>query len=243
MEKGPLSTMRVRRDLGLAVALIAIGLLTSTEFLHAQTTDVRFNLVVTSAGKLADDGKGPYSTGADHVIVWLNPDRYPTMSFNICTAWSFAKTPGVLASGKKGARTLKHDLGAAVPGGGGKPLGIFDNPYGNDIGLSKPLTATVAGFSDMAVGASLSPDSAEIRFCNSDCNQYYSLVFGAASLFYPELKINGAGTTKPIVTRTSATTWTVSFPAKTMGRLWRRSGELSNVGLYYYDGTFEIQKQ
>lgn len=243
MNNGLRSGTRIRGERALAIAFITIGLLTSTKVLHAQQADVHLNLIVTSGGNLADDGKGAYSTGADHVIVWLNPDRYPRMSFNICTAWSFAKTPGVPVSGQKGARTLKHDLRAAVAGGGGKPLGVFDNSYGNDIGLSKPLTATVPGFRDIAVGTSLSPDSTEIRFCNADCSEYYSLIFGAASLFYPDLKINGSGTTKPTVLRTSATTWNVSFPAKTIGRLWRRSGELSDLGLYYYSGTFEIQKQ
>jgi len=149
----------------------------------------------------------------------------------------------VPASGLAGARTLDHDMTAPVPKGGGTPLGVFTSTNSNDVSLSKPLTSRVSSFTDMVVGTSLSPDSAEARFCNSDCTEYYSLIFGAKSLFYQDMNMNGAGTTKPTVTRTSKTTWTISFPVKTIGRLWRRSGQLTDLGLYYYDGNIDIQTQ
>jgi hypothetical protein len=95
----------------------------------------------------------------------------------------------------------------------------------------------------MAVGSSVSPDSAEVRFCSSVCSEYYSLIFGAESVWYPELKINGAGTTKATVTRTSDTSWAIIFPAKSIGRLWKRSGTLTDLGLYYYEGRVDIQRQ
>ena len=109
--------------------------------------------------------------------------------------------------------------------------------------VSKPMTAGLSTFTDMTVGLSVSPDSAEVRFCNSDCTEYYSLVFGAESVFYPKLKIDGAGTTKMTVTRTSDTSWAIVFPAKSIGRLWRRSGTLTDLGLYYYEGRVDIQRQ
>lgn len=211
----------------------------------ALADDVRMNLSVSTPGKLASDGKGTYRTGDDYVGVWLDPSRWPQMSFDICTDWPFTKTPIPLvpASGIAGARTLAHDMTAPVPGGGGTSLGAFNNTHGNDIALSRPLTSRVSSFTDMAGGYSLSPDSAEVRFCNSDCTEYYSLIFGAKSLFYQDTKINGNGTTRPTVTRTSETTWRISFPARTIGRLWKRSGQLTDLGLYYYDGSLDIQKQ
>ena len=229
-----------------AVSLLIISILAFGNPYSALAADVRLNMVVSSGGKLANDGKGTYYAGVDYVGIWLDPSRYPTMSFNICTNWPFGKTPLLLPvppSGVAGARTLDHDMTSPVPNGGGTPLGVFTSTNSNDVSLSKPLTARVRSLTDMAVGTSLSPDSAEARFCNSDCTEYYSLIFGAKSLFYPDLKVDGTGTTKPTVTRTSEATWTISFPAKTIGRLWRRSGQLTNLGLYYYDGNIDIQTQ
>ena len=104
----------------------------------------------------------------------------------------------------------------------------------------------------MAIGTSLSPQSAEVRFCNSDCSEVYDLIFGKKSVFgYPN--VNGAGTTLPIIYRISETTWTISFPPRTVGRLWNRTpGEFRKVpttenetdlGLYYYEGSLDIKKQ
>ncbi len=230
----------MRNDVHIALIL---GMLAFGGASSALADDVRLNLIVSTTGKLASDGKGTYRTGEDYVAVWFDPSRWPQMSFDICTSWPFDKTLGPPASGVSGARTLDHDMTAPVPDGGGTPLGIFKSPYGNDVALSKPLTSRVSSFTDMAVGASLSPDSAEVRFCNSDCTEYYSLIFGAKSLFYLETTIHGAGTTKPTVTRMSETNWTISFLEGTVGRLWKRSGELTDLGLYYYDGSFDIQKQ
>ena len=211
----------------------------------AFAADVRMNLIVSSPGKLMSDGKGGYRTAEDFVAVFLDPSGYPQMSFQICTKWPFSNRPLPLVptSGVAGARTLVHDLTAPVPGGGGTGLGMFKEPGGNDVALSKPLTSRVNSFTDMAVGSSVSPDSAEVRFCNSGCTEYYSLIFGNKSLFYQEMEIGGAGTNKPTVTRTSDTAWTISFPPKTIGRLWKRSGELKDLGLYFYDGTLDLKIQ
>src|SRR2546426_2950195 len=81
-------------------------------------------------------------------------------------------------------RTVEHHLTAPVPGGGGTSLGVFSSPMGNDLVISKPMTASVNSFTAMAVGSSASPDSAEVRFCNSVCSEYYSLIFGAESVWY-----------------------------------------------------------
>jgi len=130
-----------------------------------------------------------------------------------------------------------------VPGGGGKSLGVFTGPGGgNDIAISKPLTATINSFTDMTIGASLSPLSTEVRFCNSDCTEYFSILFGDSSVFH-HLGIYGAGSTRPIVSRTSDTTWTISFPPGTVGRLWNRTPEVPTSELYYYEGSLEIKKQ
>lgn len=62
---------------------------------------------------------------------------------------------------------------------------MFTNPAGNDLVISKPMTASVSTFTDILVGSFVSPDSAEVRFCNSNCTEYYSLISGAESVFYP----------------------------------------------------------
>ena len=94
----------------------------------------------------------------------------------------------------------------------------------------------------MAIGSSLSPQSAEVRFCNSDCSEYYSVIFGDASLFGNQ-NIDGAGSTRPIVTRTSKSSWTITFPPGTVGRLWNRTPDVPTSALYYYEGGIEIRKQ
>jgi hypothetical protein len=126
--------------------------------------------------------------------------------------------------------------------GEGKSLGVFTGPGGgNDIAISRPLTSTINSFTDMAIGSSLSPLSTEVRFCNSDCSEYYSVIFGDSGVM--STSINGAGSTRPIVSRTSESTWTISFPTGTIGRLWNRTPEIPTSELYYYEGSLEIQKQ
>lgn len=215
--------------------LLAIGVLPFGNA-SALAAEVPLNMIVSSTGQMRNDGKGVYRNGTDFVGVWLDPSKWPHMSFDFCMNWKFS-TPIVPT------RTVEHHLTDPVPGGGGMPVGVFKSPYGNDLVITKPMTASVNAFTDMAVGSSVSPDSAEVRFCNSDCTEYYSLIFGAKSVFYRDMEINGAGTTKPLVTRTTATSWTISFPAKTVGRLWKRSGNLADRGLYYYEGQVDLQRQ
>lgn len=221
--------------------------------LHAQTQqkecDIRMNAVVSSSGNLSNDGKGSYYTGKDWVGIWLNPTRWPKQSFHICMNWPFnffhtcdsATAPAPTGIG--GSRTLLHRITNPIPEGKGKSLGEFTGPGGgNDIALSRPLTSTINSFTDMAIGSSLSPQSAEVRFCNSDCSEYYSLIFGDGSVF-DDPRINGAGSTRPIVSRTSEFTWTISFPWGTIGRLWNRTPEVPTSELYYYEGSLEIKEQ
>lgn len=246
--------------MALVVVITMIGIICTLQAQTPQTEcDIRFNVVVSSTGNLRNDGKGTYYTGKDYTATWINPTRWPDQSFHICLNWPFARFPGCdsvtepAPTGTRGNRTLIHRMTDPVPRGGGKPLGVFTGPGGgNDIALTKPLTSTVTSFTDMAIGTSLSPQSAEVRFCNSDCSEYFSLLFGDKSVWgYPN--INGAGTTLPIVTRTSETNWTISFPPRTVGRLWNRttgkdrkvptSEDETDLGLYYYEGSLEIQKQ
>jgi len=236
--------------------LALIFFMTITSFmckLHAQAQqkecDIRLNATVSSTGNLTNDGKGTYYTGKDWIAVWLNPTRWPDQAFHICMNWPFnfsqtcdsATAPA--PTGSRGNRTLLHHMTNPVPGGGGKSLGVFTGPGGgNDIAISKPLTATINSFTDMTIGASLSPLSTEVRFCNSDCTEYFSILFGDSSVFHHP-GIYGAGSTRPIVSRTSDTTWTISFPPGTVGRLWNRTPEVPTSELYYYEGSLEIKKQ
>ena len=221
--------------------------------LHAQTQqkecDIRMDAVVSSSGNLSNDGKGTYYTGKDWVGIWLNPTRWPDQSFHICMNWPFNRfqtcdsATAPAPTGTRDGRTLLHRMINPIHEGVGKSLGVFTGPGGgNDIALSKPLTSTINSFTDMAIGSSLSPQSAEVRFCNSDCSEYYSLIFGDVSVMSGP-KINGAGSTRPIVSRTSEFTWTISFPPGTIGRLWNRTPEVPTSELYYYEGSLEIKKQ
>lgn len=214
--------------------------------------DVRLNVIVGSTGNLTNDGKGVYRTGVDGVAGWLDLTRWPQMSFDICIDWPFSRHPGATAAtappptGVPGNRTLIHRMTDPVPGGGGRPLSVFGSHHGNDVAISKPLTPTVRSFMDMAIGSSLSPDSAEVRFCNSDCSEYHNLVFGDRNLFDRDTPLNGAGSTKPTITRKSEGTWKIAFPPKTIGRLWRGTSDhpvKRDVGLYYYEGTLQLEIQ
>jgi len=216
--------------------LLTIGILTCGSASSRPADDVPLNMVVGSTGQIRNDGKGPYSTGVDYVGIWLEPSKWRRMSFDFCMDWPFKIPPAP-------TRTVEHHLTAPVPRGGGASLGVFTSPFGNDLVISKPIAGSVSSFTDMAVGASVSPDSAEVRFCNSDCTEYYSIIFGVDSVWYPQLRMNGAGSTKVTVTRTSNTSWAIIFPPKSIGRLWKRSGKLTDLGLYYYEGRVDIQMQ
>ncbi len=221
--------------------------------LQAQTQpkecDIPLNAVVSSSGNLCNDGKGIYSTGKDWVGLYLNPSRWPEQSFVICMNWPFKRFPGcdssaaITPTGTSGSRTLLHWMNKPVLKEEGKSLGVFTGPGGgNDIAISRPLTPAINSFLDMAIGSSLSPQSVEVRFCNSDCSEYYSVIFGAHSLFGNQ-NIHGTGSTRPIVTRSSELTWTITFPPGTIGRLWNRTPEVPTTELYYYEGSLEIKKQ
>jgi hypothetical protein len=218
--------------------------------------DIRLDLTIGSIGNLTNDGKGTYYTGKDWIGVWFNPTRWPDQSFHICMSWPFTYFPGCDSAtapsptGTRGSRTMLHRMTNPLPNGNGKPLGVFTGPGGgNDLAVSKPVTSTITQFTDMAIGSSLSPLSTEIRFCNSDCTEYFSLIFGEKSVWsYPENQnINGAGSTRPTITRTSATNWTMIFPSGTVGRLWNRTeGEFHKTPtseLYYYSGSLEFKLQ
>jgi hypothetical protein len=193
-------------------------------------------MVVSSAGQIRNDGKGPYVTGIDFVAVWLEPSKWSRMSFDFCMNWPFGKPV-------KPQRTVEHHLTAPVPGHDGKSLGVFANPFGNDLVISRPMTAATKTFTDISVGSSVLPDSSEVRFCNANCSEYYVMIFGEGSVWYPDEKLNGSGTTKTVVSRTSQTSWSIRFPAKSIGRLWRRSATPVDLGLYYYEGQVDIEMQ
>jgi len=222
-----------RWDWLIARILLRIIVLTVVAASASHSADVPLNMVVSSSGQIRSDGKGPYTTGVDFVGVWLEPSKWSQMSFDFCMNWPFSKPV-------KPTRTVEHHLTAPVPGGGGTSVGVFTSPFGNDLVISKPMTATTKTFMDISVGASVSPHSSEVRFCNANCSEYYVLIFGEGSVWYPEEKLNGAGTTKSVVTRTSQTSWSILFPPKSIGRLWRRSGMPTDLGLYYYEGRVDV---
>lgn len=212
----------------------------------SQTADVALNMVVSSAGQMRNDGKGPYTTGVDFVGVWIEPSRWTGKSFDFCMHWPFRNHPGVGVDWSRSVmpqRTVEHHLTAPVPGGGGKSIGVFRNYAGNDLVISRPMTTTTKSFTDLSVGASVTPNSSEVRFCNADCTEYYVLIFGEGSVWYPNEKLNGTGTTKAVVTRTSPTSWSIRFPPKSVGRLWRRSGTPADLGLYFYEGQVDLEIQ
>ena len=213
-----------------------ISLLTFFPLVHAQPPRVPLTMVIGSSGHMRNDGKGPYVTGVDDVGVWLDPSRWPRKSFDFCMNWPFAVR-------QKPGRTVAHHLTDPVPNGGGRPVGIFTSPLGNDLVISRPLTATVGSFTDIPIGASVSPDSTEVRFCNADCTEYYVVIFGKESVWYPDEKLSTAGTTKATVTRTAEDAWSIIFPPRSIGRFWRRSGTPTDLGLYYYEGRADVKLQ
>lgn len=242
--------------LGFDQKLVLVFFITMTSVLYkvqAQTQkkdcDIPLNAVVSSVGNLRNDGKGTYYTGKDWVGIWLNPSRWADQSFHICMNWPFnyfhtcdsATAP--VPTGIRDSRTLVHHIANPILKGNGKSLGEFTGPGGgNHLALSRPLTSTVNSFTDMAIGSSLSPHSAEVRFSNANGSEYYSVIFGDSSLFH-QPNTNGAGSTRPIVSRTSESTWTISFPSGTIGRLWNLAPKIPTSELYYYEGSIEITIQ
>jgi hypothetical protein len=224
--------------------------------LYAQTQhkecDIRLNAVVSSSGNLSNDGKGTYYSGKDWISIWLNPSAFSNQSFHFCMNWPYnyfntcdsATAPA--PTGIPDSRSLLHRMTNPISMGAGKSLGVLSGPGGcNDISISRPLTSTVNNFFDMAIGSSLSPFSTEVRFCNSDGSQGYSLIFGDSCVFDVDgPKMDGAGSTRSIVTRTSESTWTISFPKGTIGRLWNRTPAVPTLEeLYYYEGRIDVKKQ
>lgn len=239
----------MNRNIATALLGVTIGLI---QLVHAawwtSDDDIRLNVTVSSKGNLRSDGKGEYRTGEDFVAAWLNPTRWPDIAFNLCMNWPFDRYPGIGNAqppfGVHENRTVAHYMTDPVAPQG-RSLGGFTAPGGgNDIALPKPLTAGVATLTSMAIGTSLSPSSAEVRFCNADCTEVFSLLFGEKSVFgYSGL--NGADTTTPTVSRISEAGWRIAFTPRRIGRLWNRTSREApaDLGLYYYEGTLDLRKQ
>ena len=244
------------RVVAACVFIVVVGIAKIQAQAQASDADIRLNVVVSATGNLQADGKGVYRTGEDFVAAWLNPTRWPDIAFNICLNWPFNRYPGIFKAadptGIPDNRTIVHRItDPADPHG--KAVGVFTGPgAGNDVALPKPLTDHVASLTDMAIGTSLSPRSAEVRFCSSHCTANYSVIFGEKSVFGYAV-IHGKGTTLPTVSRISDTAWTITFPPQTLGRLWDRTpGEVrspktqedeTDLGLYYYEGNLALQIQ
>ena len=198
--------------------------------IHPKATpneDIPMKAVVSSTGNLRNDGNPKYSSRIDNIMVVMNPRKWRQMSFDICLNYY-----------GPGTRQLFHVITDPVPGGGGKSIGVIGGSIANDINLSKPLTSTVSTLTDMVVGSSLQPISAEARFQNS--TGMYSLIFGKQSNFYGK-SLPGIGSTYPTITRVSPTEWLIEFPAKTIGRLWIRSNSKpADGGLFYYVGSIDL---
>jgi len=153
----------MKPNMALAVAASMISILSTVQAQPPQVDgDIRLNVLVSSTGNLRNDGNGTYRTGKDYVAAWLNPTRWPQMSFDICMNWPFSRHPGVggatapAPSGTPGNRTLVHRMTDPVPQSGAKPVGVFTGPGGgNDVALPRPLTSTVGSFTVMAIGTSL----------------------------------------------------------------------------------------
>lgn len=241
------------KKLSLVIFMSIIGVMCKLQAQpQQQECDIRLNAVVSSSGNLTNDGKGTYYTGKDWVAVFLNPTAFSNQSFHICLNWPFSygtcdSATAPAPTGTADSRTLLHQITKPTSRRAGKSLGVFTGPgAGNDISISRPLTSTINSFFDMTIGSSLSPLSTEVRFCNSDCSEDYSLIFGDWNLFpFDGPKMNGAGSKRPIVSRTSDSSWTIIFARGTIGRLWNRTPEVhpTSEGLYYYEGSIDVKKQ
>lgn len=171
---------------------------------------------------LREDGQGSYIHGVDNVGADTNVAQTHMMT-------------GVNGSG--GPRAVYYDLNSPVAGSGAVARGvILDN-------LTRfKLTYKVSSRGNPTTNIYAIPIGSTLAVARLDINiaDYMNFRFGNTTY----AKMNGIGTTSVLVTRTSATTFTVTIPANGIGRLWNFSTpNPQDLGLYNFSGVFYIREK
>ena len=179
---------------------------------------VNLNAVIATGNSLINDGMGEYDDGVNAVSVYAHGALmfHPRFSENCPPVPPYS-------------RYVLHDLS--------HPIGRAQN-YGTVHDYDSWVAVSSAGHKaeyvvDMPIGVSESSAITEVTIYITGTR--YVLHFGPGT--YPNNpNVNGNGTTRPTITRTSATTWSVDAPPGSIGRLFSNpsANKPKDLGLYYY---------
>jgi len=150
-------------------------------------------------------------------------------------------------------RYLTVDLTQPVAGSGSKSLGKIADPHSAVAVFYRwdAATDSLFGPMDMAVGEKTPAARVELMFHveGKAFRNLSTLSFGSFPRGHCEEGLqlqNNVGTTVPTLERTSKTTWTVTIPSGSAGRLWydiedfRPAGVLQDRGLYSFSARLRF---
>jgi hypothetical protein len=190
---------------------------------------------------LRSDRKGPYSRASSGVHSLTGPHMQ-------LATWGQPAGQDTVTG-----RYLTFDLTQPVPSSGSKSLGVISDPHSAIAVFYRIDAATDSIFnpSDMAVGEETRAARLELmmHIGGTAYQNMSTLSFGPFSRGYCEEGLelqDNVGSTAPILKRVSSTTWTVTIPHGSAGRLWydiednRPAGVLEDRGLYAFSASFRF---
>lgn len=190
--------------------------------------------VIDAGNSLQSDGLGMYVT-----------EREKYMQVNAQAAWNIFPFRGIVRNVVPSATAQRHlmvDLNNPAPNGGGVPRGIIKSWAGPHSYWRLDADKRVHSVLDIAEGATEYSDLTAIFISTDDGAISYLLQMGPWSWQTCENHgpVETAGSTRVIMTRTGAKTWTVRAPAGSVGVLHdvRDPQKPVPLGLYYI--SFEI---
>ena len=195
---------------------------------------------------LRDDGAGSYKNGVDKVHS-IDQHAY-NLSMSGHEVWYQSGNRHDLSS-----RYMVFDLNNPVQGSGAIAHGIInDNDLEFHVLYKLDTTVNpqiVYNFREITIGATVGSDRTEINFYIKNVLHTFTMGlwgFGKNNeAIAHKGKLNGSGTTKVFVTRHSETSYTITAPEGSIGRLWRTQNMTKpiDLGLFKTGFIIHLQKQ
>ena len=192
---------------------------------------------------LRSDGRGAYTSGIDGVLAHVVP------LMELYAGGHPLRRPPPTPN-----RTVTYNLSRPVVGSGSQSLGVVPDAraaiavfYRKD-----PGTDVILSPKEMAVGEEVRAARLElgVHLGGEGNGNLSTLSFGPFPRGYCEEALivqTNAGTTQPMLKRTSSTTWLVDIPPGSIGRLWydisgeaSADGKTQDRGLFYFSGRFQF---
>ena len=206
-----------------------------------------FSIEIAGGHSLRPDGKGPYRNDEPHV------QAFGGLAITLCTEEDTCTTLPEKMPTSESPRALVFDLSAPVRASGAVTRGVVSASFANFGAFWGQDTTQRTRYGkfdgwlirnalEIPVDSTVESERVELRFFNKGTQ--YILQFGpwVAGQYQPKQgPLNGNGTTRGTITRTSRTTWVVRSGAESVGRLWHNRNPAKPVDRGLYRFSYEVR--